>query len=89
MVKAKLEEMGVVDVRSAVLYAHSWGVGVPDYIGIISDALIFNPWDREILRDGQFIFHPEYSEALRHQALLPDESMLIEAEHFSLAKLKP
>lgn len=34
--------------------------GWSDNIGLISDALLLNPWDREILKDGSFQFHPEY-----------------------------
>jgi hypoxanthine phosphoribosyltransferase len=63
LVKDKAETLGASEVRTAVLYAHSWGVDVPDYIGLVSDALLLNPWDREIWRDGDFHVHPEYVEA--------------------------
>jgi hypoxanthine phosphoribosyltransferase len=86
MVKAKVEELGASDVRTAVMYAHSWGVAHPDYIGLISDALLLNPWDREILRDGTFQFHPEYVGALELQGLQPDPALLIPAPPFTLAK---
>jgi hypoxanthine phosphoribosyltransferase len=71
--------MGAAEVRSAVLYAHTWGILVPDYIGVITDALILNPWDREIWTDGGFQFHPEYVGALTEQGLEPDPSMLVDA----------
>jgi len=86
MVKEKVEARGAKDIRSAVLYAHSWGVAVPDYIGLISDALILNPWDREILKDGTFQFHPEYEAALSKQGLRPDLSLLIDASVIQIAK---
>ena len=86
MVKEKVEARGAKDIRSAVLYAHTWGVAVPDYIGLISDALILNPWDREILKDGTFQFHPEYEEALSKQGLKPDLSLLIDAPSVQIAK---
>ena len=86
MVKEKADLLGTRVVRSAVMYAHSWGVAEPDYIGLISDALILNPWDREILKDGAFQFHPEYVEALADQHIKPDESLLIEATAVTLAK---
>ncbi len=86
MVKNKAEQMGSVQVKSAVLYAHTSGVSVPDYIGIITDALLLNPWDREILRDGVFQFNPEYAEALSHQGIKPDSSLLIATPDFSVAK---
>jgi hypoxanthine phosphoribosyltransferase len=67
MVKEKAAALGAALIKSAVLYAHTWGVNVPDYIGLITDALVLNPWDREIFRDGEFHLHPEYVEALAQQ----------------------
>ncbi len=86
MVKAEAEKLGAKAVRSAVLYAHTPGVSVPDYIGLISDELILNPWDREILQDGTFTYHPEYVDALEKQGVNPDPSMLIGAETVEIAK---
>ena len=86
MVKQRVEALGARAVKSAVLYAHSWGVSVPDYIGLISDALLINPWDREILKDGAFQFHPEYVRALAQQGLAADPSLLIDAPVSEIAK---
>jgi hypoxanthine phosphoribosyltransferase len=86
MVKEKALALGAAEVRSAVLYAHSWGVDTPDYIGLISDTLLLNPWDREIFRDGEFQFHPEYVDALAQQGIAADPSLLIPATPFPLAK---
>ncbi len=86
MVKGRVEAMGAKEVKSAVLYAHTWGASVPDYIGVITDALVLNPWDREVLKEGVFQFHPEYVEALVHQGKEPDPSLLIAATAFELAK---
>lgn len=86
LVMDKARELGAAEVRSAVLYAHSWGVGVPDYIGLVSDALLLNPWDREIVVDGTVRFHPEYVAALARQGLAADEALLIPAPAFTLAK---
>jgi uncharacterized protein len=86
MVREKVLLLGAAYVRTAVLYAHSWGVDEPDYIGLISDALLMNPWDREVLRDGVFEFHPEYAGALAEQGLSPDPSLLIAATSFRAAK---
>lgn len=86
MVKQKVLALGASLVKSAVLYAHTKSVGVPDYIGIITDALLLNPWDREILRDGNFIFHPEYLQALADQGIEAKTEMLIPAKVFRLAK---
>jgi hypoxanthine phosphoribosyltransferase len=86
LVKARVAELGAAEMRSAVLYAHSWGTAVPDYIGLISDALLLNPWDREVLRDGAFQMHPEYAAALRQQGVEPGPELLIAATPFTLAK---
>ena len=52
MVKQKVETMGAQAVKSAVLYAHKKGTSIPDYIGLITDALLLNPWDREIWKEN-------------------------------------
>jgi hypoxanthine phosphoribosyltransferase len=86
MVKEKTLALGASLVKSAVLYAHTRSINGPDYIGIITDELVMNPWDREILRDGSFIFHPEYLQALEHQGIEAKPEMLIMAKVFQLAK---
>ena len=86
MVKSKVEELGASAIKSAVLYAHTWGASIPDYIGLITDALLLNPWDREVLRDGAFQFHHEYITALEQLGQQPDPSLLIQATPFALAK---
>lgn len=82
----RARELGAAETRSAVLYAHTWGVDTPDYIGLVSDTLLLNPWDREILVEGEFRFHPEYVGALAEQKIEPDASLLIPATSFTLAK---
>jgi hypoxanthine phosphoribosyltransferase len=86
IVRQRAIELGATEVRTAVMYAHSWGVEVPDYIGLISDALILNPWDREVFENGEFRFHPEYVAALAQQGLDADTSLLIDAPVIRLAK---
>jgi uncharacterized protein len=86
MVKQHAEALGAREVKTAVLYAHSWGVATPDAIGLITDALVLNPWDREILSDGVFKFHPEVVDALALQHRQPDPALLIAAPTITLAK---
>jgi len=86
MVKSRADALDARQTRTAVLYAHTWGISVPDAIGIITDALVLNPWDREILRGGRFIFHPEYADALRQQGAEPSPDMLIQASEVTLAR---
>ncbi|MGD9893696.1 MAG: phosphoribosyltransferase [Dehalococcoidia bacterium] len=86
LVKEKVAALGARECRSAVLYTHSWETTVPDFIGLITDALILNPWDREIVEDGRPIFHPEYVAALAEQDIPPAPSLLIQAPAIELAK---
>jgi hypoxanthine phosphoribosyltransferase len=86
LVTEKVVALGAAECRSAVLYSHSWETSVPDYIGLITDALILNPWDREVVDDGRFTFHPEYIAALAEQHIPPDPSLLIQAPAIELAK---
>ena len=86
MIKEEVGRLGASEMRSAVLYAHEQGKEIPDYIGIISDALILNPWDREIIREGQFVLHPEYVHALAQQGMEPDTSLLPGIAPLKLAK---
>lgn len=85
-VKKRVAKMGAKEVRAAVMYAHTWGTDVPDYIGLITDELLLNPWDREIYADGRFRFHPEYVEALQQQGIPADLTLLIDAKPIRLAK---
>lgn len=86
LVRERVLQLGAAAARIAVLYAHSWSVETPDYIGLVSDALILNPWDREVLTEGGFQLHPEYRQALAGQELSPETAPLIEAPTFELAK---
>lgn len=86
MVAQRVRAIGASTVKSAVLYAHTQSVSVPDYIGWVTDALVLNPWDREILRDGTFQFHPEYVQALALQGLSADSSLFINVSTLKLDK---
>jgi hypoxanthine phosphoribosyltransferase len=86
MVKQKCLELGASAVQCAVLYAHTRAIQVPDTIGIITDELLLNHWDREVLRDGTFQFHPEYLEALQHQGVDVQADLLIAVTPYQLAK---
>ena len=86
LVKQETERLGAAAVRCAVLYAHSWGTDTPDYIALISDELLMNPWDREIYKDGAFQFHPEYTGALEQQGISADPALLIPAPDYEAAK---
>jgi hypoxanthine phosphoribosyltransferase len=59
--------LGASEVRTAALYAHSWADPRPDYVALTSDALILNPWDREVLIQGRWATHPELAVVLKQQ----------------------
>ncbi len=61
----EVRRLGASAVRTATLYAHTWAEPRPDYVALTSDALILNPWDREVLVEGQWATHPELAAALR------------------------
>jgi hypoxanthine phosphoribosyltransferase len=86
LVVEKCQAMGAAAVKSAVLYSHTHSANTPDYICIITDELLMNPWDREVLRNGRFQFHPEYEGALHVQGMEISPEMLIAASEFQLAK---
>jgi hypoxanthine phosphoribosyltransferase len=86
LVRERALALGAAGARTATLYAHTWGAGVPDYVGLITDELVLNPWDREVYRDGAFAFHPEYVAALARQGIPATPSLLIPATPFVAAK---
>ena len=86
MVKEQALALGAAEVRTATLYAHTWGADAVDYTGLITDELVMNPWDREVYRDSAFIFHPEYVAALAQQGVAADTSLLIPAPRLLAAK---
>ncbi|CUS02396.2 Phosphoribosyltransferase [Candidatus Promineifilum breve] len=87
LVRQRALALGAAEARAAVLYAHTWGVAVPDYIGLITDELVLNPWDREIFTDGAFRFHPEYVTALTQQGVAADSSLLVPTTQFIAQKV--
>jgi len=70
LVARELRAQGAARVVTAALVSHSWATPVPDVAGIVTDALVVFPWDREILLGGAWKVHPELARALR----LQDES---------------
>ncbi len=68
MAADEVRRMGASHVRTATLFAHTWADPRPDFVALTSDALILNPWDREVLLNGQWTTHPELAAALRGRA---------------------
>jgi hypoxanthine phosphoribosyltransferase len=80
------KKRGAAEVRTAVLYSHTHRAAVPDYIGLISDELILNPWDREIVERDGFVFHPEYLGAFEQQGIALSPELRIDAPTMPPAK---
>jgi hypothetical protein len=57
------KKKGARKVKTATLYVHSDSFK-PNWYGMLSDDLIVQPWDFEVLKDGKFVIHPEYQEEL-------------------------
>jgi len=64
----EVRKLGAGEVRTAAIAAHSWADPRPTYVALTTDALIINPWDREVLHEGRFIQHPELAAALAAHA---------------------
>ncbi len=56
-------QLGAAAVKTATLFVHGESQR-PDYFVLETDDLILNPWDYEVLQDGQFSVNPEYQKEL-------------------------
>ena len=63
MAAEQAEMLEATAARTASLFVHSSSYK-PDYFVLETDALILNPWDYLVLKNGQFVVHPEYQEEL-------------------------
>jgi hypoxanthine phosphoribosyltransferase len=85
MARDEVLRVGSAEVRTCVLYAHTRRVDVPDFVGLVTDELVLNPWDREILVDDRFVAHPEYLGAGAAQGIRP-ELLTLGVEPIAAAK---
>lgn len=67
MVAGRARELGAARVVTASLVAHSWAEPLPDYVALMTDALVIFPWDKQVFIDGVWRLHPELEEALGAQ----------------------
>jgi hypoxanthine phosphoribosyltransferase len=67
MVKEVTEQQGAYRVITASLLSYTWAQPRPDVVIKETDALVIFPWDYHIFRDGKWIIHPEYQDAIREQ----------------------
>jgi hypoxanthine phosphoribosyltransferase len=67
LVAQRVREKGATRVITASLVSHGWADPAPDYVALVSQALVIFPWDKYVYQDGQWLFHPELAEALALQ----------------------
>lgn len=60
----RAHELGAGRVVSVALASHSWADPAPEVSGIVTDAFVIFPWDRQVLVKGQWLPHPEIVAAL-------------------------
>lgn len=89
MVLSEVQKLGARRARGAVLYATSDGAEAPHYIGVQTDQLILNPWDREVLTEGNFVLHPEVIGDLYARGVHPAKDLMIDAAEIEIAKGAP
>ena len=67
LVAQRILERGAARVVTASLVKHGWASPAPDYVALVSDALVIFPWDKHIFQHGHWQVHPELAEALALQ----------------------
>ena len=61
----ELNMRGAAEVRTASVAIHEDSVK-PDYAGLVSDACIIWPWERDVLsEDGRWVINPDYEAELK------------------------
>ena len=68
LVAQRARVRGATRVISASLISHSWAKPRPDFVALVSDALVIFPWDRQVYTGGRWQLHPELEQALKLQA---------------------
>ncbi len=63
LAKREAEKKGARKVRTLTLYVHSESYR-PTWYALETAALIIQPWDYEVLENGQFVVHPDYQARL-------------------------
>jgi hypoxanthine phosphoribosyltransferase len=74
LVAKRIKEQGAARVISASLVSHTWANPAPNYIALVTDALVIFPWDKRVYQDGQWQIHPELAGALELQHRTQEEN---------------
>ena len=67
LVVQRAREQGAKRVITACLVSHSWANPAPDLAGLVTDALVIFPWDKQVYQDGNWQAHPELAGPLKLQ----------------------
>ena len=67
LVVQRAREQGAKRVITACLVSHSWANPAPDLAGLVTDALVIFPWDKQVYQAGQWQVNPELADALKLQ----------------------
>jgi hypoxanthine phosphoribosyltransferase len=67
LVAERVKEGGAAKVVTASLVSHSWAKPPVAVVGLVTDALVIFPWDKQVYLDGRWQPHPELKEALGFQ----------------------
>ncbi len=65
----KAREVGAFQVITASLVSHSWAEPAPQVCSLVTDEFVIFPWDRQILKDGKWVPHPEVIAGLKAQGI--------------------
>ena len=67
LVAQRAREQGAKRVITACLVSHSWANPAPDLAGLVTDALVIFPWDKQVYQAGQWQVNSELADALKLQ----------------------
>ena len=73
-VAQRVREKGAARVITASLVSHGWADPPPDYVALVSQALVIFPWDKYVYQDRQWQCHPELADALALQRRLHEDA---------------
>jgi uncharacterized protein len=78
LVAQRVLERGASKVITCSLVSHTWAKPKPDFIGMVTDALVIFPWDKKVLVNGKWMLHPELEHALGLQGHKSSEGFELE-----------
>lgn len=71
MAAGMAESFGAIQLVTACLVTHSWANPAPQISSLMSDEFIIFPWDRQVLKGGKWVTHPEIASGIEAQSRGP------------------